>query len=225
MELGHIEKGMHLYIVEEQSERAVSEVYEAEYRYLESDALFVVRCNQLYERFSELERSARLSISFMTGPYINSFTGCVKEKQRGGFVLIEQLTDIVSRNRRKFDRDEIRVPVLLYELPEAIREKSFFERPVNEPLLSDTTFDVSVGGICIITNKSLKSESDPFYLMEFSLTDKDYHILPAKLVRRSLYSRSSIGRFDYGLQFVLDNMPDEAARLTKGIIYRKIARA
>jgi len=224
LELGHIEKGMHLFIVEEQSERATGEVYEAEYRYLESDALFLVRCNRLYERFNELGRNARLLISFVKGPFINSFTGCLKEKQRGGFILVEQLSNIISRNRRQFDRDEIRVPVRLYELPESMRDENYYKKPVNEPVLFDTIFDVSIGGICIITNKSLRSESDPFYLLEFSLTEKDYHILPAKLVRRSLYSRTSIGKFDYGFQFILDNMPDEAARLAKGIIYRKIAR-
>ena len=223
MVLGHIERGTHLFIFEELNKAAISDVLEADFHYLENDTSFVVRSNKLYERFDSLDRSAHLNISFMTGPYVNSFHGFAKEKLRGGMVLIEQLTDIISHNRRQFDRDEIRVPVWLYDLPESIRNKSFFEKPTYEPVLTETTFDVSIGGMCIITNKTINPERDPFYLAEFSLMERDYHILPAKLVRRSNYSRTSIGRYDYGFQFVLDNMPDEKARLTKGIIYRKIS--
>ena len=223
MVLGHIERGTHLYIFEELNQSAISEVYQAEFHYLETETSFIVRCNRLYERFSELDSNAHLNISLMTGPYINTFIGAAKEKQRGGHVLIEQLSEIVSRNRRQFDRDEIRVPVWLYSLPEDMLMKPSFEKPAGEPVLADMTFDISVGGMCIITNKSLNPDNGPLYLMEFSLAERDYHVLPAKLVRRSKYARTSIGRFDYGFQFALENMPDEVARLTKGIIYRKIS--
>jgi len=223
MVLGHIERGAHLFIFEELNKEALSEVYTADFNYLESDSTFVVRCSRLNESYDSLDPVAHLNISFMTGPYINSFNGRAIEKQRGGMVLIEQLTDIDSHNRRQFHRDEIRVPVMLYELPESIRSNSFYEKPADEPVWSDTTFDVSIGGMCIITNKVLSPDRDPFFLAEFSLMERDYHILPAKLVRRESCSRTSIGKFDYGFQFILDNMQDEKARLTKGIIYRKMS--
>jgi len=223
MVLGHIERGANLFIYEEMNNETLSEVYTADFHYLESDASFVVKCARLNESFDNLDPKAHLSISFMTGPFINTFRGRAVEKKRGGMVLIDQISDISTHNRRQFHRDEIRVPVRLHDLPETMRNKSYHGKPAGEPIWSDTSFDVSIGGMCIITNKALQHDQDPFFLIEFSLTERDYHVLPAKMVRRANCSRTIIGRFDYGFQFLFDHLPDDKARLTKGIIYRKMS--
>ena len=222
MLLGHIERGTILYIFEELDGRAISEICEAEFRYPKDDRFFVVRCNQLSKDFDKPDGNVRLNISFMTGPNINTFTGCIRAKQQSGMITIERLSDIESHNRRGSARDEIRVTVRLFSLPEAQRAGPFHRRLAGAQVLSDMIFDISIGGLCVITNEMLVSETDPYYLAEFSLGERDYHILPAKLVRRSEYPRSSIGRYDYGFEFLLDDMPNESSRLTIGIINRKL---
>ena len=223
MVLGHIERGTHLYIFKQPDQTDIRDIWDAEFRYLEDDTLFSVRCAQLYEDFEKLDRDSGLLVSFMTGPNINTFTGQVKEKQRAGMVLIEQISDIETHKRRKFDRDEIRVGVRLYGLHESELPAHASRLPENEPVFIDTTFDISLGGLCIITNTQLDPESGPYYLAEFSLSEWDYHLLPVKLVRHSDHPRTRIGRYDYGFQFCLDTLPDKAAGLAKGILSKKVS--
>lgn len=223
MTLEQIERGTQFNVYEELDKRIVSDgTYEAEFRYPENSTSFVVRSGTLYERCGKFSKDTRLCMTFSAGPYIHTFTAAVKEKQRNGIVLVEQISQIDTHNRREFDRDEIRVPVNIFALPEQDINWAEYGKPSGAPLLSDVTFDVSVGGLCVITNTLLGVEHDPYYLAEFSLTEGDYHILPTILVRRSKHARTSIGRHDYGFQFILDHMPDETRRLMKGIINRKV---
>jgi c-di-GMP-binding flagellar brake protein YcgR len=140
-------------------------------------------------------------------------------------VLIEQLTDIVTINRRKFDRDELRVSVRVYGMAEAKLDSDKFTVPDSTPDIADVSYDLSAGGMCVITNTLLSSKHDPYYLIAFSLSDsdRDKFCLPAKLVRRSNYLRTKIGRYDYGFQFIFDNLPDEKGRLSRSILSKKLA--
>jgi len=211
-------------IYEEMQQRAVSDEHEAILRYFEDDKLFVVHCPWLYDNFSSLTLGNKLNISFDSKEAVNSFTGIAKEKLRGnGLVMIEQVTALESKSRRQFARDEIRLHVKIYGLPEAKIAGSEFEKPTIAPDLSDITFDVSSGGLCVITNTLLNSKHDPYFLAEFAFNDKDVFLLPSKVVRKSNYPRTKIGRYDYGFQFIFDNLPEEKSRLTRAILNRKLS--
>jgi len=223
--LRHIERGTILTIYEELQQRAVSDEHEAVMRYIESDRLIVVQCAWLYENYDRLNLGARLNISYDVKESVNSFIGLAKEKLRGnGLVMIEQLTDIEAKSRRQFDRDEIRVGVNVFGLQEAKVSSSVFDRPEVAPDLSDITFDVSSGGLCVITNTLLSSKYDPYFLVEFAFSDKDRFLLPSKIVRKSNYPRTKIGRYDYGFQFIFDNLPEEKSRLTRAILNKKLSQ-
>jgi len=224
MNLGHIERGTKLIIYEEFQRRAVSDEYEAVYRYQEGEKSFVVQSSGLYDNYDRLNLGSCLNISFMIEPNSYSFTGRPMEKQRaGGMVMIEQISEIETVPLRKYDRDELRVNVQVFGLPESKLPDSFFEKPQGPPDLSDITYDLSAGGVCVISSTLLSSKHDPYYLVTFSLGDRDYFALPAKVVRRSNYPRTKIGRYDYGFQFVFDNMPEEKARLSRAILNRKLS--
>ena len=51
---------------------------------------------------------------------------------------------------------------------------------------------------------------------------KDRFVIPAKIVRKSNYPRTKIGRYDYGFQFIFDSMPEEKAKLTTAILNKKL---
>ena len=224
MLLSHIERGTKMLIAVENQQLIRGGAYEAVFRYCEDDTKFIVHCIGLYEIYDTLEWRVPLHIGFSGGPLIYKFTGCLQEKQRGsGMLLIEQLTDIKSVNRRQYERDEIRTKVQIFGLPDDMRSSSNNEKSNMRPALTDTTFDVSPGGLCVITDNMLTSEHDPYYLAEFYIGDKDLFLLPAKLVRRSNFQRSKIGKHDYGFQFLLDEMPEKKSELTKSILRRKLS--
>jgi len=222
--LRHIERGTKLTIFEELQQRAISDEYEAVFRYMESDRLIVVQCAWLYENFNKLNLGAKLNVSYDAKATLHSFTGLAKEKLRAnGLVMIEQISDIETKSRRQYDRDEIRLIVNVFGIPEAKMSSTVFEKPGSPPDLSDITFDVSSGGLCVITNKLLSSKFDPFFLVEFAFNDRDSFLLPSRVVRKSNYPRTKIGRYDYGFQFIFDNMPEEKSRLTRAILNKKLA--
>jgi len=223
MELSLIERGTKLKVYEELQQRAISDEYEAVFRYHESDRLIVVQCSWLYENFDKLSLGARLNISYSDDVNEYAFIGLAKEKLRGhGLVMIEQLTDVETTSHRQFNRDELRVNVNVYGLPEAKVTATTFEVPATAPDLRDVSFDISSGGICVVTNTLLSSKYDPYYLVDFYITEKDRFILPTRLVRRSNYPRTKIGRYDYGFQFMFDRIPEEKSKLTRAILNKKI---
>ena len=225
MNLRHIERGTKLKIYEELQQRAVSDEHDAVLRYLEDDRLVVVQCAWLYDNYDRLNLGAQLNVSYESNATIHSFLGLAKEKLRGnGLVMIEQITDIETKSRRQFDRDEIRVGVNVFGLPEAKVSSTVFYRPEAAPDLSDITFDVSSGGLCVVTNTLLSSKYDPYFLVEFAFTEKDRFLLPSRIVRKSNYPRTKIGRYDYGFQFIFDNMPEEKSRLTRAILNKKLSQ-
>ena len=223
MDLRHIERGTKFVIYEELQQRAVSDEHEAMFKYHESDRLIVVQCAWLYENYDRLNLGAQLNISYGDESTVHTFIGVAREKLRSnGLVMIEQLTEIESKSRRQFDRDEIRVSVRVYGLPEAKLSSTKFELEGNSPDLTDMSFDISAGGLCVVTNTLLSSKHDPYYLVEFALSEKDIFILPSRIVRKSNYPRTKIGRYDYGFQFIFDKMPEEKAKLTTAILNRKL---
>jgi len=224
MKLRHIPGGTKLVVHEELQNRATSDEYEAVMRYYESDELIVVQCPWLYENYDRLNLGAKLSVSYVTETVVHTFTGIAKEKLRSnGLVMIEKLTDIEAKSRRQFDRDEIRIKVNVYGIPESKALSASVEKSAGaSPDLADISFDISPGGLCIVTNTLLSSKHDPYYLIEFELTEKDRFLIPAKTVRKSNYPHTRIGRYDYGFQFLFDSIPEEKTRLTRAILSKKL---
>jgi len=223
MDLGYIERGTTLKIFEEFENRAVSDEFEGTFRYFE-DELFAINCPGLYEYYDKLRPDACLHVSFLTETNIHSLTGNIVEKQRTpGMILMKQLTDIVTTNRRQYDRDELRVKISIFGLSVKNLDEMRFDRPETEPDMLDMTYDISAGGVCVISNILLNSKHDPYYLIEFSLSPLDSFLLPAQLVRRSNYPRTKIGRYDYGFQFIFDNLPEEKGKLSRAILSRKLS--
>ena len=225
MDISQINRGTTLTIFEELQQRALSDQHEAVLRYHESNRLIVVQCAWLYDNYDRLNLGAKLNVSYGDDVNTYAFTGRAHEKLRSnGMVMIEQLTDVVASSKRQFSRDELRLSVSVYGLPESKLSTPPYQKPDTGPDLTDVSFDISSGGLCLITNTLLSSKCDPYYFVEFTLSEKDSFLIPSKLVRRSNYPRTKIGRYDYGFQFIFDYIPDEKSRLTRAILNRKISQ-
>jgi len=223
MKLSHIDKGTKLIIFEDMQDGIVSDGHEAVVRYIESDRQIVVSCPWLHDMFDSLNLDSRLNVSFDQGAVVHSFVATAQSKLRGGSqVMLQQLTEIETKERRKFNRDELRISVAIYGLPESNVSSQVHDMSDMAPEFTDVTYDISSGGLCVITNEVLNSRHDPYYLLEFNLTSRDRFIIPSKLVRRSNYPHTKLGKYDYGFQFIYDNLPEEKGRLTTSILNRKI---
>jgi len=223
MKLSHLTKGTKLSVSEKIHNREVNGGHEAEVRYLEGDRLFTVSSQWLHENYERLVLGSKINISFNQGSKSHSFTGVAVSKAGSGFqVMLEQQSEIESRERRQYEREELRFNITIYGMPESKIASKVFAKPNVPPEFTDISYDLSSGGLCVITNNLLSSKYDPFYLLEFSLTGKDDFLLPSRLARRSNYYRTRIGKYDYGFQFIYDNLPEEKGRLTAAILNRKI---
>lgn len=223
MKLTHLIKGTKLLIFEEAIAGESGDGHEAAVRYHESEKQIVVACPWLYGLYDKLQPDSKFNVVFDQGAVVHNFIAFPQAKLRSGDqVVLRQLTEIVTIEKRQFGRDEMRIKVTIFGLPESMRSAKVRIAPDAKPEFSDISYDISSGGLCVITNNILKSEHDPYYILEFSLTSRDSFFIPAKLVRRSNYPHTKLGKYDYGFQFIYDNVPEEKGRLTSAILSRKV---
>ncbi|MCL2220882.1 MAG: PilZ domain-containing protein [Oscillospiraceae bacterium] len=224
MKLMHLVKGTKLLIFEDKPAEEAGDGHEATVRYHESERHIVVACPWLYSIYDKLNPDLKFNVSFDQGAVVHSFLAVVQARLRSGDqVVLRQLTEIVTTERRQFERDEMRIKVSIYGLPESmISTRVYYSMLDSAPEFSDISYDISSGGLCVITNNILDSKYDPYYILEFSLTSRDSFFMPAKLVRRSNYPHTKLGKYDYGFQFIYDAVPEEKGRLTSAILNRKV---
>ena len=224
MKIGEIKRGTKMAVFKDVDNRATGSAYEAEFRHEESDTTFVVNSLQLYNNYDKLVYQTKFIVAFEVGPMIYTFSARLKEKQRAPFLVeIELLGKVKAFNRRKLERDEILFKVNIYNLPPDYMKATEFSSLANNPILSDTTFDISTGGMCVISNTMLKSKYEPFFLVELIIAAGVVFHIPAKLVRRENYSRTVIGKYDYGFQFLFEHIPNEQNRLMSAIMEKKLS--
>ncbi|MCL2125208.1 MAG: hypothetical protein FWH33_04375 [Oscillospiraceae bacterium] len=226
MVLRYIERGTNLQIKVKMALDGEDAIYDATFYDLYdivNETSFIVQCSKLNRDYGKLDQEAMMSVSFTRGEYIYTLSGRASGKMYTDMVVIDMIGGIEETNRRTYERDEIRVEVKVYGLPEDQIPEAKYMKPIGRPALTDMSFDISSGGLSIISNIVLKSEFDPYYLIEFALGTWDTFLLPAKLVRSSNFARSKVGKFDYGFQFIFDHMPNEKARLSKSILNKKLS--
>ena len=167
MTLGDIKRGTKLAVFKDVDGRATGSAYEAEFRHEESSDSFAVNSLQLYNNYDSLAGSTKFIIAYEVGPIIYTFGARLSQKLRSPYLVeIQLIGKIRSFNRRKKERDEILVKVNIYNLPPEEMKSSNLESLAFSPIISDTTFDISSGGMCIISNSILKSKYEPFFLAE-----------------------------------------------------------
>jgi hypothetical protein len=98
------------------------------------------------------------------------------------------------------------------------------EKPDGQPVFTAEAFDISTGGICLVSNKTLPKEYDPFYLIEFTLARTTNFLLPAKIMRRGSCPQTTLFSKDYGFKFIFDNIPQQKSRVSTAILKAKMFR-
>lgn len=223
MQLNFIHKGTVFYINSGENSGNSDNLLETRFFEYKERNLFYAEGIEIYNNFSKLANT-NLNIFFYREANMYSFTGKVIESARRGNVyltLIEQLTDFQVSSRRKYARDELALHVLLYEISEINLKNSKILKK-DTPIFSGTTLNVSVGGICLASNLRLYSKSEPYFLIEFTLNQKDAFLLPAMLMRKGNCPQTAVYKYDYGFQFLYEYVPQEEEKLTTALFTAKL---
>lgn len=192
----------------------------------ESDRSFWAGGLALYNFLENARENVLLSICFFKGANMCTFTGTVKYLQMEGRVplaLIEQVSDISAISRREFERNEMHLSVRVYFIDPASIDEPSFRKLNRTPDFSSDMFDLSAGGLCMVSHERMRSNSEPNFLLGFSLSPKSEFLLPAKLVRQGNCPQTAAYRFDYGFEFDFKRAPEEKDRLVMAIFNRKMA--
>lgn len=226
MHLKFWEKGINLSIGLYTGKDEVGEEFNATFYELIDDMNFYADSAALFKALQNLPEPPKLKIAFFRGSNMFAFVGkCKAFKTTQGRYLthIEQASPIEQSSRRRDPREELNIRVALYGLPEAQLNQPSYSLPGERPDFTSSTLNVSAGGLCLVSNEKLKSIYEPYFLVDFSLSSKDRFLLPAKLVRRSNCPQTVLYKYDYGLFFMFESMPEEKQRLQMAIFRAKLS--
>jgi hypothetical protein len=217
-------------LIQGASETEDNHVYRVLFNKLQDDTSFLADSSELMQNNGLLKSGPGVKAVFGKGAYIYSFDARVRDivtENGREYTLIEQVSAMLQESRRKYDRDEMSFNASLYTISEEkIREFSGFniEKPEGLSVFTAEAFDISTGGICLVSNKTLPKEYDPFYLIEFTLAKTTNFLLPAKLMRRGNSPQTTLFSKDYGFKFIFDNIPQQKSRVSTAILKAKMFR-
>lgn len=225
MYLKFIEEGTLFNISEEAQNSKSAFTCEAFFHRLNTDTSFFAKGEALYQNAQRLGAGVRLTVNFFRGPNMYTFTGAAKGvKLDNGIALtlIEQVSGIEATSRREYDRTEMRRDIYVYGLAEDDLNSGNLRKASHRAEFVSDMFDISAGGLCMVSNEYLNSSYEPYFLLEFSLTAKDNFLLPAKLLRKGSCPQTTLYRYDYGFEFNFTHIPQEKDRLIMAIFNAKL---
>ncbi len=225
MHLTFIEKRTPMTIVPGKVSGEGGASYEAEFYDMSSDTTFWARSEALYNAVAGSDTGDRMLVAFSRTAYVYTFYArAISVMVEGGEYLtkIEQITGMEEVNRRSDHRDEITIKVRIFGLNEADLLERRFVKADYTPVFTSETFDISSGGLCLVSNDTLESRFEPYFMCEFTL-GKERFLLPAKLVRKGDCPQTTLFRHDYGLAFLLEGIEHERTRLIDALFNVKIS--
>jgi len=227
MQLRYIENGSFLQLRPEEYTLEHGRVFDVTFYGMQTFTSFWVKSEELYKSFPTLKKNMRLGITFQTEETSYRFTGeAIDANMEGSYylTLIEQITPIEIVSRRTHFREEMILPTNVYGLAPESLHSALPRKAADAAEFTCEVFDISDGGICLVSNELFNSPYEPYFLVEFTLRGKDYFLLPAKLVRKGQCPQTTMFKYDYGFNFIFDHKPEEKHRLSDAIFSAKLDR-
>lgn len=225
MELKFIEKGAALDIQVNVHNMPMNTKYAAKFYELCGASSFLVESQELYKEFSSFTNDTYLDICLFHAANMFSLKGKPRDAfiQDGLYLIqIDQVSTLEVYSRRMFPRHELSVPVNIYAAESDDLDTLRQPRNTYDAIFSGKTFDLSVGGLCILSNEKIVQKEDRIFIIELTMNKNERFVLPAKLVRSGNASQSVQYKFDYGFLFDFKNQEHEKARLVTSIFKLKL---
>ena len=153
---------------------------------------FYVQCDELYVHANTLTPECALNISFFKGAEVAMFRARLSDTRLLGgryVLLLTAISPIEKHSRRRSPRIEASFPINIYTGNEV------------DLISKETTFDISNGGICVVTNNRLPLKQGETYHLEFSLGPSQIFSLTTRLVRSGNSDQNLNYRFDHAFVF------------------------
>lgn len=219
---------MHLKLIEKDTLLDISTcdevLYSATFHDVDSDTSFYIVNDELFEECENLRNN--LNVSFTCEDIIYSFIAkTVRATKRNNLnlVLLQQCSAFSSKSRRKHPRDEIKMEARLFSLDEFELEEPLFINSQRELFFPGVCFDISQGGLGLVSNDPMDFELGMYFLIELLIGQKkDRFILPAKLVRIGDCPQTALYKYDYGLEFIFAENSNEKSRLCGSLLNAKL---
>lgn len=227
MQLRFIESDTLLQIRPEVYSPDHDEVFDVLFYGMSTHNSFWVQSEELYNNFLALGEKARVGVAFLVDDQPYRLAGeLINTRLEGKYhlTLIEQITPLELISKRSQYRDEMRLNVRVYGLaPEDLDSTLPLVAP-KKPEFSCEVFDISAGGVCLVSDNVFNSPFEPYFLLEFTISGKERFLLPAKLVRKGHCPQTSLFKHDYGFDFIFDKFPEEKHRLGDAIFSAKLEK-
>jgi hypothetical protein len=181
---------------------------------------FVAESKPLYDIFNERTMEPYFTVQFITIKQKRcGFSSLIKDtmvKKDSFFVNVDQLSPIQESSIRKAERHNISIPVSIFTLGNN-------DQP-NDLILSAMTFDVSTGGLCILTTSKINLEKNCFTILELNFSKNLTFRFKAELIRIMPCTKTSQYKFEYGFIFnEIEDSSDEKSRLISAILDHKLS--
>jgi len=166
-------------------------------KYIEiyKENLILISCQDMAEDISSLKDGCILVFNFFRGAFGYEFSGRVAETSlHEGNVVIQVLSTVEKYSRRKSPRVEIITPVNIFAAAEEGEPKGMF-------ISTESTLDISNGGISIVTNNDeINIQKGKAYVLEFLLHKQTFTIF-ARLVHsgdcQKLFTYKYVHAFEF----------------------------
>jgi len=216
LELRFVEYGLPMQVRKQSYDAVHGQVFHTEFYAAANPPCFWLKSEELYNSFPGLGVDTHLNITFDLERRSYRFSGELKgtRQEDGAYLtLLEQIEPIEEVSVRRDSRTEMRLEVSVYGL---IREP----RPHKASEIAEMScevFDISAGGLCLVSNEYFHSPFEPYFMLEFNFRGKGYFLLPAQLVRKGSCPQTVLFAYDYGFNFLYDDFPGEKERLAAAI--------
>jgi hypothetical protein len=217
MEFRFIDDGTHMDIQEMNNPNAPT--YYGVFVKVEKGVTFLISCDPLYDCFDELDLSKIYSFTFFRDANGFTFDAKITEKYQHFYsnTLRCNATSLVkSFNLRTAHR--IRVLQMTANL---------YEKSDNKPnmlgnlIYTGPIYDVSRGGITLISNDKIKIQLHNIYMAEFVVNNETFRF-PVEYLRGSERSLSPLYRYDYIFTYKGENLTENLNRLTLALFENQL---
>jgi hypothetical protein len=182
-------------------------------------ATFNVTCDPLYEKFDALDLNIIYVFTFYRGADAFTFDAKLTEKLddfHHQTLVFTATTTVSTYSRRSAHRLQIQIPIQIFEKDD--------EKPLQkgENICEGITYDISRGGLTVLSNERLKLELRKVYITEYEI-NKTIFRMPVEFVRVSERGLSPMFRLDYAFMYSGgETLKEELNRMTLALFEHQL---
>ena len=218
--LSTVDPGTEMLFIPMNQEQESHDEYMARFSQTTGYTSFIAESKQLYDLFNEHDTEPYFTVQFIHAIKQKrcGFSSVLKDtiiKRDSFYVNVDQISPIQQTSIRKAERHNISIPVNIYKMLDETRP--------GELILSSTTFDLSTGGLCVLTTVKLALEKDAVVLLELTFNKNTSFKFHANLIRNVPCTKTSQYKYEYGFIFDIKETNEDKSKLISAVLDHKLS--